>query len=67
MVQINVTIAARPDEFARQQIALLRDHFGQKRVAGNIKRNSQKAVSRALIELTRKFSVRDVKLKKQMN
>ncbi len=48
-VVVDVHIAASPDELTQLQIALLRDHHRQQRVAGDVERNSQKHVGTALV------------------
>src|SRR4051812_27176369 len=60
MVQVEVAIAAGPDELARLQPALLREQVGEQRVARDIERHAEEDVRRALVELQREPPVRDV-------
>src|SRR3546814_15812218 len=66
MVRIEVAIAAGPNELVHLQIALLREHVGEQRVARDVERNAEEDVGRALVELERQFAVRDVRLEEAM-
>ena len=44
----NVTVAARPDEFARLKVALLRDHVSQQRIARQVEGDAEEGVGRPL-------------------
>ena len=51
MVAVDVAVATRPDEVTHVQIALLRHHVREQRIAGNVERHTQKDVGTALVEL----------------
>ena len=61
-----MSVPKRVNELIRDKVANLSDHHGEKRVGGNIERHSEENISTALIHLTRKFSVGDIKLKKSV-
>ena len=56
-------VAARPNKLADLQAANGSDHVRQKRIAGDVERQTEKHVARALIELTRELPVCDIELK----
>src|SRR5579883_3170685 len=66
MIEIEVAVAARPDEFPRVEAALLREHVGEQRIAGYVEGHAEEHVGATLIELTGKPAVRHVELKKGM-
>src|SRR5262245_31116393 len=66
VVQVDVTISARPDELADIQVALLSDHVGQQRIRNDIERNAEKDVRRSLVKLAGEFAVGDVELKQRV-
>src|SRR5690554_555019 len=66
MITVQMRITASPDELARLQVALLRDHLSQQRIGGNIERYTQKSIRRALIKLARQPTIRHIKLKQRM-
>ena len=51
VVLVDVTVAARPDEVTHLEIALLRHHVREQRIAGDVKWHAQEDVATALIEL----------------
>src|SRR6185312_14823912 len=51
MIEVKVAVAAGPDELARLEIALLREHMGEQRVARDVERHAEEYVGAALIEL----------------
>src|SRR3989442_14206129 len=51
MVDVDVAVAAGPDEVADVEVALLREHVRQERVAGDVERNSQEDVCASLVDL----------------
>ena len=53
VIQIQMAIAAGPDEIADVEIALLRHHVRQQRVRRDVERHTEKDVGASLIELTR--------------
>src|SRR6185312_7200692 len=65
-IAVQVAVAARPDELAGLEIALLREHVGEQRVAGDIERHAEEDIGAALIELTGEPAVRHVELKERM-
>ena len=73
VIAVDVAVTAGPDEVADFQVALLRHHVGQKRIAGDVERHAQEDVCASLVQLTAKltFAARNcwgshVKLKKRM-
>ena len=66
MVQIQVAVAAGPDEIAHIQIALLRDHVREQRIRSDVERHAQEDVGAALIHLARQPAVGDVELEERM-
>jgi len=61
-----MAVAARPDEIAGLQIALLRHHVGEERIRCNIERNTQKNISATLIHLAGQPPPRYMKLEERM-
>ena len=51
VVVVDVAVPARPDEVAEVQIALLRQHHRQQRIAGDVEGHAQEDVGAALVEL----------------
>ena len=66
VVVVNVAIATRPDEVARFQPRLLRDHQRQERVARDVERNAEEQIGAALVELARQLAIRHVELEQCM-
>src|SRR5579871_3154597 len=64
MIEIEVGVSERLDEFAGGQPGHLRHHHRQQRVGGDVERNAEKDVGRALIELTGEAAVSHVELEK---
>jgi hypothetical protein len=62
VVQVEVAVAAGPDEVADVEVALLREHVREQRVAGDVERHAQEQVGAALIELAGEPATRDIKL-----
>ena len=63
VVLVDVTVAARPDEVTHLEIALLRHHVREQRIAGDVKWHAQEDVATALIELAGELAVCHVELK----
>src|SRR6185437_12095755 len=51
MIEIEVAVAAGPDELPGLEFALLREHVGEQRVARDVEGHAQENVGAALIEL----------------
>ena len=51
VVAVDMAVAAGPDEVAQVQVALLRHHVRQQRVAGDVEGHAEKDVGAALVEL----------------
>ena len=73
VVAVNVAVAAGPNEVAYLEIALLRHHVGEQRVACDIERHASKDVCAALVELatqlalaTRRGGWRHIELEERM-
>src|SRR4051812_14670219 len=63
MIAVDVRVAERVHEVARLEVAHLRDHERQQRVAGDIEWHAEKNVGAALIKLATQFAVLHVELK----
>ncbi len=71
MIRVEVEIAKSVDEVARFVAEDLCDHEGEKRIRGNVKRNSQEKIGTSLVELAAQagtfgLGVMDVELKEKM-
>src|SRR6185295_4799206 len=66
VIHIEMTVATRPDELARFEIALLRHHVREQGVRGDVKRHAQEYVGAALVELAAQPLVRHVELEERM-
>jgi len=66
VVAVDVHITTRPDELSDFQIALLRHHVGQQRVAGDVEGHAQEHVSTALVQLARKPPICHVELEERV-
>src|ERR1700677_4100871 len=66
MIDIEMAVAARPDELAGLEVALLREHVREQRVARDVERHTEKDIGAALIELTGQPAVGHVELKERM-
>src|SRR5262245_1392703 len=51
VVVVDVAVAARPDEVADLEVALLREHVREQGVARDVERNAEEDVRAALIQL----------------
>ena len=66
VIEIEVAVAAGPDEIAGCQIALLRHHLGQQCIGRDVERHAEKDIGAALIELARQPAVGDIELEQRM-
>ena len=66
VVAVQVRITAGPDKIAHFEVALLRHHMHQQRVAGDIERQAEEYIARALIELAGELAVGDVELEERV-
>ena len=66
VVVVEVAVAARPDELAGLEVALLRHHVREQRVGGDVERHAEEDVGAALVELARQPPVRDVELEERV-
>ena len=66
MVAVKMGITTGPDKIAHFQIALLRHHVDQQRIAGNVKRQAEEHVTGALIELAGELAVSDIELEERV-
>ena len=62
MVVVDVAVAAGPDEFARFQAGLLRDHHRQQRIRSDVERHPDEHVARTLVQLAAEPPVGHVEL-----
>src|SRR5262245_839028 len=62
MIEIEMRIAQRMHEIAGLEAADMRYHVGEERVRGDVERNADEDVGRALIELARQLAVADIEL-----
>ena len=56
VVAVDVAVAAGPNEVAYLEVALLRHHVGQERIAGDVEWHTQEYVGTSLIQLTTQLS-----------
>ena len=61
-----MAVAARPDELARLQVALLRHHVREQGVGGDVEGHAEQRIGAALIELAGEPPARHVELKQRM-
>src|SRR5687768_9216787 len=66
MVRVEVEVAEGVDEIARSEVANLRDHHREERVAGDVEGDAEKEVGAALIELAAQTAVEDEELKERV-
>src|SRR5690349_12826563 len=66
VIDVQVAIAARPDELPGLEVALLREHVGEERVAGDVEGDAEKEVAASLVHLQRQPAGGDVQLEQQM-
>ncbi len=64
VVAVQVGIPAGPDEVAHFQVALLRHHMHQQRIAGDVERQAEEHVAWALVQLAGELAVCHVELEK---
>src|ERR1700678_4108456 len=51
MIQIQMTVSARPYEIADLKVALLRDHVREQRITGDVERHPEQGIGAALVQL----------------
>src|SRR5215471_20935785 len=61
-----MTIAAGPDELARDEIALLREQVREQRVARDVERHAEEHIGTALVHLAGQTARRHVQLKERV-
>ena len=66
MVEVEVRVAQRKDEFARLEIRHLRHHQREQRVGGDVERHAEEKVGAALVHLARERAVGDVELEQRV-
>ena len=66
VIEVEVAVAAAPDELARLKPGLLREHMGEERIGRDVEGHAQKYVSAALIELQVEFAAEDADLPHRM-
>ena len=66
MIRVKVQVAERVNEIARFQIANLRDHPREQRVAGDVEGHAEKQIRTALVKLAAQFTVLHKKLKQRV-
>jgi ribosomal protein S13 len=62
VIDVKVRVAARPDELADAEVALLRDHVREQRIGGDVERHAEEHVGAALVQLARELAARHVEL-----
>src|SRR5690242_12147098 len=62
VIQIQMRVAQREDEFARFEVDDLRDHQGEERVGGDVERHAEEEIGAALIKLAGEAALRNVEL-----
>ena len=66
MVRVDVAVAAGPDEVAEAEVAAVRDHLREQRVARDVERHAEEQVGRALVELAAQLAVGHVELEQRV-
>src|SRR5260363_303546 len=66
MIQINMTIAAAPNQLSDRQMALLRQQMRKQCIARNIKRRAQKDILTAAIQQAAQLCLMHIKLRQTM-
>src|ERR1700693_6262087 len=66
MIEVQMAIAARPNEVPHFKIALLRQHVRQQRVGGDIEGHAEQSIGAALVQLTGQTSLGDMELEQSM-
>ena len=64
--EVAVHVAERMDKVARLQTRHVRHHLSQQRITRNIERYAKENIGRALVKLTRKFSIGNIELEEAM-
>ena len=64
MIEIDVRVTGRVDEFPGSQTAHLRYHHCQQSVRGDVERHPKESVRASLIELAGKLTLSDIELEK---
>ena len=66
MVVVDVGIAEGVDEVAILQAACLCNHHGEKSIGGNVERDTEENVGRALVELAAETTVGNIELEEDV-
>ena len=66
MVLVKMQIAESVDEFARFEIADLRDHHREQRIGGDVEGHAEKKIRAALVKLAAQLAILHVELKKHV-
>jgi len=66
LVEVDVAVAAGPDEVAGFEVALLGDEVGQEGILGDVEDHADRTVHGALVELTGEAPSGDVELKERV-
>lgn len=66
LIEVDVAIAAGPDEISRFKITLLRHHMGEQSILGDVEDLADRTVRASLIEQAGKPSVRNIELKERV-
>src|ERR1019366_6568599 len=66
MIRVEVQVSEGVDEYARLQLADLRNHHRQQGIGGDIERHAEEQVRAALIELAVQLAVLHEELKQRM-
>ena len=66
MIQVQVAIAARPDELTGLEVTLLRHHVGEQRIGGDVERHAEQRIGAALVQLARQPPVGHIELEQRM-
>ncbi len=62
MIQVDVRISNRVDQFANLQVALLSDHVGEQGILGNVEGRAQEEIVRAHVQLTAQAAISNPEL-----
>ena len=66
VIQVQVAVAAGPDEIADREVRLLREDVGQQRIGGDVERHAEEDVGAALVDLAGQPAAGDVELEQRV-
>src|SRR5271166_47379 len=66
MIEVQMAIAARPDEFSELESALLRDHMSEQGIGCNIEWHAEQRVGAALVQLAGQSAAGHIELEQDV-